>query len=398
MAKPSTDREPTDSERRPWLFALITSVAAAAVAVVWWVAPGSYPYGSGDPTQSGLNHLIERGPAVALLLTSAGLGAVLAVVMLLTGPALVARRIAGVGAALQASFFTFVMCDAGTLAALGYLVAMTAPITIAVVVVLACRRRHRLRVVLVPLFLVVGVVGIVTDAVEPLGRALGDYYAGFLPGPEEDGYYSRTAWSIGMAIAGSCWVWTALAPVLRGYAARHAAGAPSWARAVTIGAALCMVPYGAVRLTWLTPWPLGGGGVDEFVMSHELSLVGRIQGGLFAAACAIGVALTLGLISRWGRVFPGWVPVWGGRPVPVKLAVIPGGVVAGVITLSSSMVLKPPIDGGIADAALMFVAVPLPIWGPLLGAAVFAYWLRRRAEPGTRAADPDLRRPAAIRE
>jgi hypothetical protein len=167
------------------------------------------------------------------------------------------------------------------------------------------------------------------------------------------------------------------------------AGPPSWAtpesawqwgRVVTIAAALCPVPYGLVRLTWLTPWPLGGNGVDEFVISHSLDAATRLQGFLFAPACAVGVVLTLGLINRWGEVFPRWVPVLSGRAVPVMLAVVPGAATAAIITISAPGVLLGPIESGdVREVAYMLLFFPFPVWGPLLGAAVFAYWLRRTA-------------------
>jgi hypothetical protein len=58
-------------------------------------------------------------------------------------------------------------------------------------------------------------------------------------------------------------------------------------------------------------------------------------------------------------------------------------VVAGALTLAGRSVLQPVAagDGGIAvlgDATLFLV--PFPIWGPLLGAAAIAYFIRRRTQ------------------
>lgn len=41
--------------------------------------------------------------------------------------------------------------------------------------------------------------------------------------------------------------------------------------------------------------------------------------------------LTIGLVSSWGEVFPQWIPVFGGRAVPVRVAVIPASAGAALI-------------------------------------------------------------------
>lgn len=120
---------------------------------------------------------------------------------------------------------------------------------------------------------------------------------------------------------------------------------------------------------------------------------------MFALACTVGVVLTLGLISRWGEVFPRWVPVLSGRAVPVMLAVVPGTLVAAVITISAPGMLLGPIESGeVREVAFMLFFFPFPVWGPLLGAAVFAYWLRRTRAPDPPAAahaDPGPTSPGA---
>lgn len=384
------------SALRPWILALFASLVAAVVAVVWLAAPDTYPYGSGDVVRSGVNHLIERGPAVAMVLTSAAVGLLLAVTALRFGATREALRVAGAGAVVEALFFAFVMSDSAVMSSLGYVVALAAPVGVAVVVVLVCRTWRRAGLVLASLLLVLIVVGVGSGILATAGEAVATYLGNFLSDPE--GYYVRTAWSLGMAAMAACWAWAAVVS-LRGVPSGDrpeetsaASSAPRWGRAVTVAAALGPVPYGLARLTWLTPWPLGGGGgIDGFVMSGSLSAVARIQGGLFALACAVGVVLTLGLISRWGEVFPRWVPVLSGRAVPVKLAVVPGTLVAAVITISAPGMLLGPIEtGDVREVAYMLIAFPFPVWGPLLGAAVFAYWLRRTRERNA----PDAPRPA----
>lgn len=45
----------------------------------------------------------------------------------------------------------------------------------------------------------------------------------------------------------------------------------------------------------------------------------------------LGALLTLGLVRRWGQVFPGRVPVLGGRRVPPLLALVPALSVAALL-------------------------------------------------------------------
>ena len=42
----------------------------------------------------------------------------------------------------------------------------------------------------------------------------------------------------------------------------------------------------------------------------------------------------------WGETFPRWFPVLAGRPVPVAAAVVPGGLVAGLVTAAAVPMLR----------------------------------------------------------
>lgn len=380
----TTTSQSSPVTRRPWLFSLLTSLAAAVVALIWLTVPQTYPYGSGDSARAGVNHLIEREPAVALLLTAAVVGILLAAGALLGGANRVMLRVAGAGAVLETLFFAFVLSDSAVMSGLGYLVALTAPIGLVLLMVLVGRRWPPIGLALALLLLIMVVVGSVTGAMATVVETVGTYLGNFLSSPSG---FIRIGWSYGMAAVAACWAWAAVTTLLRLRSDKRPekvpgskvpSAAPRWGRAVTIAAALCPLPYGLIRATWLTPWPLGGKGLEGFVITGTLPAVARIQGGLFALACAVGVVLTLGLISRWGEVFPRWVPGVSGRPVPIMLAVVPGGLVAAVITISAPGMLLAPIEEG--DPLLVaynLLAFPFPIWGPLLGAAVFAYWMRR---------------------
>ena len=98
--------------------------------------------------------------------------------------------------------------------------------------------------------------------------------------------------------------------------------------------------------------------------------------------------LTLGLVKPWGEVLPRWIPVLGGRPIPVMAAAIPAGlgsVAVTWITVSSAFLWSTPVNNGDPDAPQGFAALvmaacyaPLLAWGPLLAVATVAYAVRRR--------------------
>ncbi|MET9688800.1 hypothetical protein ABZY81_10020 [Streptomyces sp. NPDC006514] len=105
----------------------------------------------------------------------------------------------------------------------------------------------------------------------------------------------------------------------------------------------------------------------------------------------------IGLIARWGEVFPRWIPGLGGRRVPVKGAVVPAALGAAVLTLVFTVVavvaeirgttirgdeLSADVPGAAGgwEAAWFYVCyTPLILWGPLLAALTVAYHKRRRA-------------------
>ncbi|TMR40349.1 hypothetical protein [Actinomadura geliboluensis] len=108
------------------------------------------------------------------------------------------------------------------------------------------------------------------------------------------------------------------------------------------------------------------------------------------------VAFTaVGLIARWGEVFPRWVPVLRGRRVPTMAAVIPASIGAAVLTVLwtvsvvNCLVFQKTIQGrplpdGFPihfhswEGVLGVLAyAPLVAWGPLLAAVTVAYYRRR---------------------
>ncbi|GGQ85188.1 hypothetical protein GCM10010166_64300 [Couchioplanes caeruleus subsp. azureus] len=97
--------------------------------------------------------------------------------------------------------------------------------------------------------------------------------------------------------------------------------------------------------------------------------------------------LTLGLVRPWGERFPGWLPVLGGRPVPLPAAVVPAALGSAAVTvLTIAMAVTwygPDTNGhpdsphGIAGAVMTLCYAPMLLWGPLLAAVTVSYYRRR---------------------
>ncbi|MFF4603629.1 hypothetical protein ACFY12_12930 [Streptomyces sp. NPDC001339] len=105
----------------------------------------------------------------------------------------------------------------------------------------------------------------------------------------------------------------------------------------------------------------------------------------------------IGLIARWGEVFPRWIPFLRGRRVPTKAAVIPAAIGSTVLTFLWTVLAlvtqimgttirgddlpgDSPSEAGGWEAVSFYVCyTPLILWGPLLAVLTVAYAKRRRA-------------------
>lgn len=154
--------------------------------------------------------------------------------------------------------------------------------------------------------------------------------------------------------------------------------AARWGRWAAWTAAVIPAVYALTRFAWAAGIPLGisAGFLEEM---HETGLVWSGAGlGAFAMA---GAVLTLGLVQRWGEVFPRWMPGLAGRRVPIRLATVPATVVAVFVTSAAIGFVtadgfRSMISGDLSMATLPMVL--WPFWGVALGAAALAYHLRRR--------------------
>jgi hypothetical protein len=129
---------------------------------------------------------------------------------------------------------------------------------------------------------------------------------------------------------------------------------------------------------WATDVPLGISADFLAELRHTgLVWAGAGLGGLALA----GVILTLGLVQRWGEIFPRWMIGLAGRRVPIKLATVPATLVAVFVTSASVGFFT--ADGFLTmfTGEFSLATAPMllwPLWGAALGAATLAYHLRRR--------------------
>jgi hypothetical protein len=157
-------------------------------------------------------------------------------------------------------------------------------------------------------------------------------------------------------------------------------------RPAVLVAALVPVTYAVTRIAWVFGIPLG-------VRQELIDELGSARwAGLGLALFALlGAWLTTGLISRWGEVFWSWLPLVGGRRVPVSLAVAPALFVAAAVAAGGvsfwSMVLRGQLDevpGIRSDWAAWAPELLWPVWAAALAVAALAYLGRRRGEAEAR--------------
>lgn len=157
---------------------------------------------------------------------------------------------------------------------------------------------------------------------------------------------------------------------------------------VTVAA--CLVRLSAQLVVGLDTSPLTGG------PSAILFEVGFLLA---------GILLPLALVHRWGRIWPGWIPVLRGRRVPRQLLIVSGSVLGvtmvsyfGLMTVQ--MVRErlqgrnpfPPTGGLELPEAFFWVSVPAYlIWGIGLVIGSVSYARVTMPAPTTRSPQPEQR-------
>lgn len=141
------------------------------------------------------------------------------------------------------------------------------------------------------------------------------------------------------------------------------------------------VLYAVTRWAWALGLPLG--------ITEAFFREGRESGlwwaGAALATVAVGGAIpTLGLVQRWGEIFPRWVPFLAGRRVPPALAIVPASLVSILVTTAGLQYVRLQMSGrfgelfGEENWAATAPELLWPVWGVALGAATLAHHYRRR--------------------
>jgi hypothetical protein len=262
------------------------------------------------------------------------------------------------------------------------------------------------------------VAGVLVVAALGLWLWVGDYFAlaavGYLPIVL---FLLLTGQTEGLQVAG-LWSWSSIRSVLvvlgglallvlaaRAYPVQNVVGRLSDRQlhrtTVALVAVAVAVPtgYAATRLAWAAGIPLGVSA--EFLA--EIQPI--VLNGLGLAVLALGGAvLTVGLVQRWGEVWPGWLPLLGGRPVPVRFPVTFALGVSVLVMVAGLFFVRAVLTGtglvGAPSGADHQVAAWLPemfwpLWSLALAGATFGYRERRRRAPGVDRADGagDVDRP-----
>jgi hypothetical protein len=165
--------------------------------------------------------------------------------------------------------------------------------------------------------------------------------------------------------------------------------AARWGRIAVYVAMVAPVFYAFTRYAWALGFPLGM--TEENLRSGQES--GTWIGGLFLATFVlVGAVLMLGLVQRWGEVFPRWMVGLARRRVPIALAVVPASLAAVLLLVGGvgiwsnlAQMLANSAAAGIESTELsgeiIFVLGPtllFPVWGLALAVATLGYYYRRR--------------------
>ncbi|MGH8791063.1 MAG: hypothetical protein ACRDXX_00235, partial [Stackebrandtia sp.] len=335
-----------------WIGYVVAAVSAmyAMLGVYWTFGGAGFPVGVGDPemVDEGAEAIVGNllgfavpevaGPAIAAL---GGLGAVAATLM---------ARGWGNGAASRAL--------------LGFSGALAVGLTVVV-------QDYR---------------SIIVVAYTPI-LVVGKTFFGW---PAESGFGDLYMWPrlnlLIWLLIGVAWALTALAYRRRTTGACANCGSPAasasssaltWGRRAVLVAVVTPLIYCASRWAWALGFSLG---IDaEFYRQGQENGL-WILGAMLATLGALGAVLTLGLVQRWGEVFPRWMIGLRGRRVPPMLAVIPASLVAVLVIAAGFMYVRVAIGHGLTAETLAMVGPELlwPIWGAALFVAAMAYHRRRR--------------------
>lgn len=171
---------------------------------------------------------------------------------------------------------------------------------------------------------------------------------------------------------------------------------PTWVKVVAWTVPLTTLP----SVIWRLVTSIGGliSGDDPCINPGQTSIGEAIWILAALPSGQLGLALlTIGLIRPWGEVIPQWIPVLGGRQVPVTFAAtaatagavmlvvcVVGFVIMPILGLVEEKPLNPlPPGCSVPDWEVLRWYLPMTVWPPLLLVVTWHY-VKRRRTPGTR--------------
>ena len=165
--------------------------------------------------------------------------------------------------------------------------------------------------------------------------------------------------------------------------------AAHWGRIAVVVAMVAPAFYAITRYAWALEFSLGV--TEEYLRQGQEK--GMWISGLFLASFGlVGCIFMLGLVQRWGEVFPRWMIGLAERRVPIALAIIPASLIS-VLLVVGGIVIGSGLPGMAANLAatgvegqaifwgIFFQVGPtllFPLWGVALAVATLGYYYRWR--------------------
>jgi hypothetical protein len=160
--------------------------------------------------------------------------------------------------------------------------------------------------------------------------------------------------------------------------------AARWGRIAAYVAMAVPIFYALTRYAWALGIPLG---ISEEFLRRGQELGMWTAGLSMANFGLVGAVLTLGLVQRWGEVFPRWMIGLAGRRVPIALAVVPASIVSVLLVVGGiamwsgyAQMVVGAVSGATRDMGIVGYAPTglFPVWGVALAVATLGYYYRRR--------------------
>lgn len=150
--------------------------------------------------------------------------------------------------------------------------------------------------------------------------------------------------------------------------------AARWGRWAAYTAAAVPCVYAVIRWAWVCHVPLTMSAAEV----QELHDNGLVWAGAYLATFAAGGGvLTLGLVHRWGEVWPRWVLGLAGKRVPPAFPITFASVVTLALAWSVGQFLRPAVWAA-PERMLTNPFTIFPLWAVGLGLATLAYYFRTR--------------------